>query len=117
MILDILTVLCLVSGLALLFSLIKQRRRDREPSVAQADGTATLMLRLVGPNEYAVIEDGNPVGEIMRAGDRHREIWLWHCSLPGHGVASGRAASLEEAQHQFRLEWKRRKIVLQLEVS
>ena len=117
MILDFLTVLFFVSGLALLFGLIKQRRRDHEPSMLRADGTGILMLRAIGPNEYAVIEDGNPVGRIMRTPDRRPEIWLWHCTLPGHGVASGKASSLEGAQYQFRQEWKKRKIILQLEVS
>ena len=105
MILDILTVLFLVGGFVLLFRLIKQWRRDR--------GTASLTLRSIGSSEYAVIEDGNLVGRIMLAGEPPSEVWLWNCNLPGAGVSSGTAASLDEAQVEFRLEWKERKIGLQ----
>ena len=105
MIRDILTVLFLVAGFVLLFRLIRQRRRD--------DGTASLTLRSIGPNEYAMIEDGNLVGRIILAGDPRSEVWLWNCSLPGPGVSSGTAASLAEAQAKFQQEWKKRKIGLQ----
>jgi len=74
---------------------------------------ANLTLRSIGSNEYAVIEDGNLVGRIMLAGDPHSEVWLWNCSLPGPGVSSGTAPSLEEAQVGFRQEWEKRKIGLQ----
>jgi hypothetical protein len=101
MILDILTVLFFVASFVLLFRLIKQRRRDRGPKTGR---TANLMLRSIGPNEYAVIEDGNSVCRIMVAGDPHAEIWLWNCSLPEPGVSSGTAASLEDAPVEFRQE-------------
>jgi hypothetical protein len=117
MILDILTVLFFVAGLVLLFGLIKQGRRDRGPYVAKTGRTANLILRSIGPNEYAVIEDGNSVGQIMLAGGSGAEICLWNCSLPGHGVSSGTAASLEDAQVEFGQEWKKRKIGLQLEAK
>jgi hypothetical protein len=117
MILDILTVLFFVAGFVLLFRLIKQRRRDRGPYLAKTGRTANLTLRSIGPNEYAVIEDGNSVGRIMVAGDPHAEIWLWNCSLPGPGVSSGTAASLEDAQAELQQEWKKRKIGLQLKAK
>ena len=117
MILDILTVLFFVAGFVLLFRMIKKRRRDRGPYVAKTGRTANLTLRSIGPNEYAVIEDGNSVGRIMVAGDPHAEIWLWNCSLPGPGVSSGTAASLEDAQVELRQEWKKRKIGLQLKAK
>ena len=109
MILDTLTVLFFVAGLVLLFGLIKRERRDRGPYVAKTGRTANLTLRSIGPNEYAVIEDGNSVGRIMLAGDPHAEVWLWNCSLPGPGVSSGTAASVEDAQVAFRQEWEKRK--------
>lgn len=109
MILDILTVLFLVTGFVLLFRLIKQGRRDR--------GAANLTLRSIGSNEYAVIEDGNSVGQIVLAGDPRAEIWLWNCSLPGPGVSSGTAATLEDAKVEFQQEWKKRKIGLQLKAK
>ena len=116
MILDILTVLFFVAGFVLLFRMIKQGRRDvpRGPYVAKTGRTANLTLHSIGPNEYAVIDDGKRVGRIMLAGDPHAEVWLWDCSLPGPGVSSGTAASLEVAQVKFRQEWKKRKIGLQL---
>jgi hypothetical protein len=119
MILDILTVLFFVGGFALLFRMINQRRRDvpRGPYLAKTGRTANLTLRSIGPNEYAVIEDGNSVGRIMLAGDSHAEVWLWNCSLPGPGVSSGTAASLEDALVEFRQEWKERKIGLQLKAN
>ena len=117
MILDILTVLFFVAGFVLLFGLIKQGRRDGGPYVAKTGRTANLILRSIGPNEYAVIEDGNSVGRIMLAGDPHAEVWLWNCSLPGPGVSSGTAASLKDAQMEFGQEWKKRKIGLQLKAK
>src|SRR5260370_42264183 len=109
MVLDILTVLFFVAGFVLLFRMIKQRRRDRGPYVAKTGRTANLTLHSIGPNEYAVIEDGNLVGRIMVAGDPHAEVWLWNCSLPGPGVSSGTAASLEDAQADLRHGWTTRK--------
>jgi hypothetical protein len=115
MILNILTVLFFVAGLILLFGLIKRGRRDRGPYVARTRITANLTLRSIGPAEYDVIEDGNSVGRIMHVGDA--EVWLWNCSLPGAGVSSGMAASLEDAQAAFRQEWEKRKTGLQLEAK
>ena len=117
MILDILTVLFFAAGFVLLFRMIKQRRRDRGPYQAKTGRTASLTLHSIGPNEYAVIEDGNSVGRIMVAGDPRAEIWLWNCSLPGPGISSGTAANLEDALVEFRQEWKKRKIGLQLKTK
>jgi hypothetical protein len=114
MILDFLTVLFFVAGLVLLIGMIRQGRRDRGAYAAKTGRTDNLILRPIAPNEYVVIEDGNPVGGIMRAGEPRAEVWLWNCSLPGHGVSSGTAASLEDAQARFRLEWKKRKTAMQL---
>jgi hypothetical protein len=113
MILDILTVLFFVGGFVLLFCMIKQGRHEvlREPYVAKRGRTANLTLHSIGPNEFAVIEDGNSVGRIMLAGDPHAEVWLWNCSLPGPGVSSGTAASLEAAKMEFRQEWTKRRAV------
>jgi hypothetical protein len=66
--------------------------------VATTGRTANLTLRSIGPNEYAVINDGKSVGRLMLAGDMHAEIWLWNCSLPEPGVSSRTAAGLEDAQ-------------------
>ena len=120
MILDILTVLFFVAGFVLLFRLIKQGRRDvpRGPYVTRTGRTAKLTLHSIGPDDYAVIDDGKRVGRIVLADDDpHAEVWLWNCSLPGPGVSSGTAASLEVAQVEFRQEWKKRKIGLQLKLK
>jgi hypothetical protein len=116
MILDILTVLFFVTGFVLLFRMIKGGRHDvlRGPHVAKSGRIANLTLRSIGPNEYAVIEDGDPVGRIMLASKPHGEVWLWNCTLPGPGVSSGTAASPEEAKVKFRQEWTKRKAVIGL---
>ena len=85
--------------------------------MAKTGRTGNLILRSIGPNEYAVIEDGNSVGRIMLAGDPHAEVWLWNCSLPGPGVSSGTAANLEDAKVEFQQEWKKRKTGLQLKAK
>jgi hypothetical protein len=79
--------------------------------VARRGRTASLGLRSIGPNEFAVIEDGNSVGRIMLGGDPHAEVWLWNCSLPGGAASSGTAAGLEEAKVEFRQEWTKRRAV------
>ena len=119
MILDILTVLFFVAGFVLLLRLIKQGHRGvpRGPCVTKTRGTANLTLRSIGPDNYAVIDDGKRVGRIMLAGDPHEEVWLWNCSLPGPGVSSGTAASFEDAQLEFRQEWKKRKIGRELKAK
>ena len=64
-----------------------------------------LALRPIGSNDYAVIEDGNPVGRIRLAAERHREVWLWNCTVLIPGVPHGNASSLEAAKTAFRQAW------------
>ncbi len=44
-----------------------------------------LTLRLIDPNDYAVHEDGQPIGRIRLARERSPSIWLWHVAvnIPG----------------------------------
>jgi hypothetical protein len=64
-----------------------------------------LTLRSIGSNDFAVMEDGHPVGRIRLAVERHGEIWMWNCTLPIPGVPSGTADSFEDAKTTFRQSW------------
>src|SRR5476651_1006796 len=65
----------------------------------------SLALRSIGSSDYAVIEDGCPVGRIRLAAERHREVWMWNCTLPIPGVPCGTVGSLEDAKTTFRQSW------------
>jgi len=68
-----------------------------------------LALRSIGSNDYAVIEDGNPVGRIRLASERQGEVWLWNCTVLVPGVPNGNADSLEAAKTAFRQAWAKSK--------
>jgi hypothetical protein len=40
-----------------------------------------LALRPVGPNDYAVINDGNVVGRIRHAAERTNDVWMWRVTV------------------------------------
>ena len=48
-----------------------------------------LALRTIGIKDYAVIDEGHPVGRIRLAAERHGEVWMWNCTvlLPGGSMA------------------------------
>jgi len=64
-----------------------------------------LALRSIGTNDYAVIDDGNPVGRIRLAAERQGEVWMWNCTLRVPGVPNGNAGCLEAAKTAFRQAW------------
>jgi hypothetical protein len=64
-----------------------------------------LALRSIGKSDYAVIEDGHPVGRIRLAAERHGEVWMWNCTLPVPGVPSGTVGSFQDAKATFRQSW------------
>ena len=68
-----------------------------------------LALRTIGSNDYAVIEDGNPVGRIRLAAERHGETWMWNITVLIPGVPNGNASSLEDAKTAFRQAWAKSK--------
>jgi hypothetical protein len=65
-----------------------------------------LALRPIGSNDFAVIDDGNPVGRIRYAAERTNNVWMWNVTLniPG-GVPSGTSAGLDRAKADFRTAW------------
>ena len=86
MILDILTVLFFVSGLVLVLLMIAERRRAviRRPYVNSR--MINLALRSIGSNDYAVIDDGYPVGRIRLASQQRGEVWYWNVTIPVPGA-------------------------------
>jgi hypothetical protein len=44
-----------------------------------------LSLRLIAPNDYVVLEDGQPIGRIRLA--RERSPSIWRCAAMGDPVA------------------------------
>lgn len=68
-----------------------------------------LALRSIGSNDFAVIEDGHSVGRIRLARGRHREVWMWNCTVPHLRFPSGNAGSLEAAKAAFRQAWAKNK--------
>lgn len=66
-----------------------------------------LALCTIGKSDYAVIDDGNPVGRIRLASERQWE--MWNCTLPVPSVPSGTAGSFEAAKAAFRLAWMKYK--------
>lgn len=110
MILDILTVLFFVSGLVLVLLMIAERRRAviRRPYVNSR--MINLALRSIGSNDYAVIDDGHPVGRIRLASQQRAEVWYWSVTIPVPGAPNGSAASLKEAKAAFVRAWTKSKI-------
>ncbi|MCG2631047.1 hypothetical protein L6654_30895 [Bradyrhizobium sp. WYCCWR 13023] len=61
-----------------------------------------LTLRLIGPNDYSVHEDGHLIGRIRRD-DR---FWLWTVVVTLPGPPAGDAATLDEAKARFKSAWQ-----------
>jgi hypothetical protein len=36
-------------------------------------------------NDFAVLDDGNPVGCIRHAAERANDVWLWNVTIPDSG--------------------------------
>ena len=66
-----------------------------------------LALRTIGIKDYAVIDEGHPVGRIRLAAERHGEVWIWNCTVLCPGF-HGSAVSLEAAKMAFREAFIRR---------
>ncbi len=64
-----------------------------------------LTLRLIGPNDYTVHEDGQRIGRIRLARERTPPKWLWHITVTIPGSEFGDAASIDEAKARFRVAW------------
>jgi hypothetical protein len=65
-----------------------------------------LALRSIGSNDYAVLDDGHPVGRIRHAAERtNEEVWLWNITIPVPGGGNGTSPSLDHAKAAFRDSW------------
>ncbi|MDA9408739.1 hypothetical protein [Bradyrhizobium sp. CCBAU 45384] len=64
-----------------------------------------LTLRLIGPDDYSVRENGHPIGRIRFASDRAPALWLWTITVTLPGPPFGDAATLDEAKARFKSAW------------
>ena len=62
-------------------------------------------LRLTAPNDYTVLDDGQPIGRIRYARERSPSIWLWHVTVTLPGPPFGDAKTIVEAKTRFRAAW------------
>jgi hypothetical protein len=69
-----------------------------------------LALRSIGSNDYAVIDDGYPIGRIRLAAERGGETW--NCTIPVPGAPNGTAGSLDAAKAAFRESWTKFKAAI-----
>jgi hypothetical protein len=56
-----------------------------------------LALRLIGPNDYSVLEDGQTIGRIRLAQDRMPATSLWNVTVTIPGPPFGDANFIDEA--------------------
>ena len=64
-----------------------------------------LALRLTAPNDYTVLEDGQPIGRIRLARERSPPIWLWTVTETIPGPPFGDAKTIDEAKARFKEAW------------
>jgi hypothetical protein len=64
-----------------------------------------LALRPIGRNDYAVIDDGHPVGRIRYAAERANKVWVWNVTIPEPGGGYGTSQNLQEAKSAFKESW------------
>ena len=64
-----------------------------------------LSLRLIDPNDYIVLEDGQPIGRIRLARERSPSIWLWNVTVTIPGPPFGDAKTIDEARRRFKSAW------------
>ncbi|MBR1033048.1 hypothetical protein [Bradyrhizobium liaoningense] len=68
----------------------------------------TLTLKPIGPRDYSVRDDGQPIGRIRFADERAPAVWIWnviiHIPTPS-GLPIGTAQDLETAKAEFKAAW------------
>jgi hypothetical protein len=64
-----------------------------------------LSLRLIAPNDYSVLEDGQLIGRIRLARERSPSIWLWQVTVTIPGPPFGDAKTIDEAKAKFKAAW------------
>jgi hypothetical protein len=80
-------------------------RRLKPKSRSIAMDNSSLALLSTGQDDYAVIDDGEPVGRIRHAKERTNDIWLWNVTVALPGGGNGNAPTLETAKAAFRERW------------
>ena len=65
-----------------------------------------LTLRLIGPSDYSVQEDGQRIGRIRYASERMSGSWHWHVTVGIPGPPFGDAKTIEEAKQRFKVAWQ-----------
>ena len=66
-----------------------------------------LKLRLIGIDDYSVVEDKQRIGRIRLASERTPPIWLWtvNSHLTG-GLPMGSSHDLDTAKAEFKAAWE-----------
>ena len=64
-----------------------------------------LALRLIDPNDYLVLDDGQPIGRIRLERERSPPIWLWTVTIPLPGPPFGDAKTIDDAKTRFKTAW------------
>ena len=66
-----------------------------------------LKLRLIGIDDYSVLEGHQRIGRIRLASERTPPIWLWtiNIHLTG-GLPMGSSPDLDTAKTEFKAAWK-----------
>jgi len=66
-----------------------------------------LKLRLIGINDYAVLDGGRRIGRIRFVIERIPGVWLWNITVPlGGSLPTGSAQELDMAKSELRAAWK-----------
>ncbi|WP_245286197.1 hypothetical protein [Bradyrhizobium sp. WSM1417] len=65
--------------------------------------TMPLTLRMIGLDDYTVLEDRQLVGRIRYASERSPGLWLWTCIVTLPGPPFGEAGTLDEAKGRFKV--------------
>ena len=60
-----------------------------------------LALRLIAPNDYIVLEDGQRIRRIRLARERSPSIWLYNVTVTIPNAPYGDANSIDDAKSRF----------------
>ena len=64
-----------------------------------------MLTRLIDPNDYLVLDDGQRIGRIRLARERSPPIWLWNATIQLPGPPFGDAKSIDDAKTRFKAAW------------
>ena len=83
----------------------KQGSTSSYQSLRRAKAGPMLALRLIGPSDHSVHDDGQRIGRIRLARDRTPPLWLWNVTVMIPGPPFGDAKSIDEAKARFKSAW------------